>query len=153
MKALSISEKNHWERLMTLEAKYSLAARWLEYELVPLCLDQGVAILAWSPLHGGYLTGKYRRDQPLPEISRFRNLTDKSWKVDQPKLFDIIDELDKIAHRCNADFATNSFKLSPAKTGKLVNFRREDRSTAGGKYQSHRLGNGTGGCVPSGCRQ
>ena len=45
MKGLAISEKNGWEKFVTLEAMYSLAARWLELELIPACLDQGVAVL------------------------------------------------------------------------------------------------------------
>jgi aryl-alcohol dehydrogenase-like predicted oxidoreductase len=97
MKALAISGENGWEKFVTLESKYSLAARWLEYELVPLCLDQGVAILAWSPLHGGYLTGKYRRNRPLPAGTRFDSMQDRSWKVDPEKLFNIVEELEKIA--------------------------------------------------------
>ena len=55
MKGLAISEKNGWEKFVTLEAMYSLAARWLELELIPACLDQGIAILAYSPLHAGLL--------------------------------------------------------------------------------------------------
>jgi aryl-alcohol dehydrogenase-like predicted oxidoreductase len=97
MKSLAISGENGWEKFVTLESKYSLAARWLEYELVPLCLDQGVAILAWSPLHGGYLTGKYRRNRPLPAGTRFDSMQDKSWTVAPEKLFDIVEELEKIA--------------------------------------------------------
>jgi aryl-alcohol dehydrogenase-like predicted oxidoreductase len=97
MKSLAISEKNGWERFVTLESKYSLVCRGLEYELVPLCLDQGVAILAWSPLHGGYLTGKYRRGQPMPRGTRFANLEDKFWPVEPEKLFNIVDELERIA--------------------------------------------------------
>ena len=59
MKALAISGENGWERFVTLEAMYSLASRWLEFELVPLCLDQGLGVLAFSPLHGGFLSGIY----------------------------------------------------------------------------------------------
>ena len=56
MKALSISAKNGWENFVTLQAYYSLAARELEFELLPLCLDQRLGILVWSPLSGGFLT-------------------------------------------------------------------------------------------------
>ena len=54
MKSLAISREKGWESFVTLEARYSLVSRMLEYELVPVCLDQGIAILAWSPLQGGY---------------------------------------------------------------------------------------------------
>jgi len=102
MKSLAISDKNGWERFATLEARYSLVSRMTEYELVPVCLDQGVAVLCWSPLHGGYLSGKYRRDKPLPEGSRFNSLEDKFFAVDAEKLFNIIDELDTIAQEHHA---------------------------------------------------
>jgi len=58
MKALAISEKQNLEKFITLQAYYSLVARELENELVPLCLDQNLGILPWRPLGGGFLTGK-----------------------------------------------------------------------------------------------
>jgi aryl-alcohol dehydrogenase-like predicted oxidoreductase len=98
MKSLSISERNGWEKFMTLEAMYSLVSRWLEFELVPICLDQGVGILVFSPLHGGYLTGKYRKGQPWPEGTRFKK-AEKSggWPVDMDELYNIIEVMDGIA--------------------------------------------------------
>ena len=99
MKGLSISEKNRWEKFVTLEALYSLAARWLEHELIPVCLDQGIAILAYSPLHAGSLTGKYRRGEPWPQDTRIATQPDagEKWPIDKEKLFSIVDELTKIA--------------------------------------------------------
>ena len=70
MKALAISYEWNLERFITLQAHYSLLARELENELVPLCLDQGLGILTWSPLSGGFLSGKYRRGQPRPQGAR-----------------------------------------------------------------------------------
>jgi aryl-alcohol dehydrogenase-like predicted oxidoreductase len=126
MKALSISEKNGWEKFVTLESKYSLACRGLEYELMPLCLDQGVAILPWSPLHGGYLTGKYRRGQPLPTGTRFASLEDKFWPVEPEKLFNIVDELDRIAkeHRATvSQSALNYLLQKPGVVSLIVGMR------------------------------
>jgi aryl-alcohol dehydrogenase-like predicted oxidoreductase len=51
---------------------YSLVGRDVEHEVVPLCLKEGLALLPWSPLAGGFLTGKYRLDKPeKPAGSRF----------------------------------------------------------------------------------
>jgi aryl-alcohol dehydrogenase-like predicted oxidoreductase len=98
MKCLAISEKYGWNRFITLESMYSLAARSLEYELIPLCLDQGVSVLAYSPLHAGLLSGKYRRDQPWPEGTRIRSQEEAgSWSFKPENLFRIVDELDRIA--------------------------------------------------------
>jgi len=98
MKCMAISEKNHWNKFVTLESMYSLAARGLEYECVPACLDQGVAILAYSPLHAGLLSGKYRRDKPWPTGTRIQSPEAAgAWSFKPGNLFRIIDILDKIA--------------------------------------------------------
>jgi aryl-alcohol dehydrogenase-like predicted oxidoreductase len=117
MKSLAISDQKGWERFATIEAKYSLASRGLEYEIVPLCLDQGVAILVWSPLHGGYLSGKYRRDQPWPAGTRFANLDDKFWSVEPEKLFNIVDELERIALEHNASVSQAALNYLLRKPG------------------------------------
>jgi aryl-alcohol dehydrogenase-like predicted oxidoreductase len=102
MKALGISERRGLQRFISQQIYYSLQARDAEYELVPVALDQGVGILVWSPLAGGLLSGKYRRDQQGPEGSR--QLTD--WNEppvrDQEGLYDIVDALVEIAEEHNA---------------------------------------------------
>jgi len=96
MKALGVAERRGLERFVSQQIYYSLQARDAEYELVPLALDQGVGILVWSPLAGGLLSGKYRRDQTGPEGAR--QLTD--WGEppvrDQEGLYDVVDVLVEI---------------------------------------------------------
>lgn len=77
----------------SLQPQYNLLARGIEMELVPLCLDTGVGILPWSPLGGGWLTGKYRRDERPTGSSRLgedpnrgveawdRRNTDRTWEI------------------------------------------------------------------------
>ena len=62
MKALAVADARGYERFAAQQVYYSLEARDAEYELVPLAVDQGLGILVWSPLAGGLLSGKYRRD-------------------------------------------------------------------------------------------
>jgi aryl-alcohol dehydrogenase-like predicted oxidoreductase len=62
-RALLLARSAGLAPLVTLQPQYSLLAREIEWELVPLCLDEGVGMLPWSPLGGGWLTGKYRRDE------------------------------------------------------------------------------------------
>jgi aryl-alcohol dehydrogenase-like predicted oxidoreductase len=97
MKALGISERRGFQRFVSQQIHYTLQARDAEYELVPAGLDQGVGILVWSPLAGGLLSGKYRRDQDMPEGSR--HLTD--WNEppirDEDKLYDTVDVIVEIA--------------------------------------------------------
>ena len=97
MKALGISERRGLQRFISQQIYYSLQARDAEYELVPVSLDQGVGILVWSPLAGGLLSGKYRRDEQGPEGSR--HLTD--WNEppvrNEDQVYDIVDALVEIA--------------------------------------------------------
>jgi VCBS repeat-containing protein len=97
MKALGISERRNYQRFVSQQIYYSLQSRDAEYELVPVSLDQGVGILVWSPLAGGLLSGKYRRNQDMPEGSR--HLTD--WNEppvhDEDQLYDIVEVLVEVA--------------------------------------------------------
>ena len=76
---------------------YSLQARDAENELVPISIDQGIGILVWSPLAGGLLSGKYRRNRQVPEGTRHFNNWGEPPIHDENKLFDIIDALVEIA--------------------------------------------------------
>jgi aryl-alcohol dehydrogenase-like predicted oxidoreductase len=70
MKALAVADAQHLNRFSAIQAYYSILARELEYEFVPMCLDQGLGILTWSPLAGGLLTGKYQGGTSDPPGTR-----------------------------------------------------------------------------------
>lgn len=69
-KALMLSEIHRWNAFISLQPEYSLLVRSTEWELLSFCREAGLAVLPWSPLAGGWLTGKYRKDQPPPSNSR-----------------------------------------------------------------------------------
>jgi aryl-alcohol dehydrogenase-like predicted oxidoreductase len=117
MKALAISDKRGWERFATLQALYSLLARELENEMVPLCLDQGLGILVWSPLSGGFLSGKYRRGKPQPKGTRLSGPQPSFIPHDIEKGYDIVEELDKIAKAHKATVAQTALNYLLAKEG------------------------------------
>jgi aryl-alcohol dehydrogenase-like predicted oxidoreductase len=117
MKALAISDKRGWDRFITLQALYSLLARELENELVPLCLDQGLGIMVWSPLSGGFLSGKYRRGKPQPKGTRLSGPQPRFLQVDEEKGFDIVEELDKIGKAHHATVAQAALNYLLAKEG------------------------------------
>jgi aryl-alcohol dehydrogenase-like predicted oxidoreductase len=96
MKALAISERLGLERFVSQQIHYTLQAREAEYELVPIAVDQGCSILVWSPLAGGLLSGKYRRDADTPEGRRLEGW-DEPPVYDSEKLYDTIDVLIEIA--------------------------------------------------------
>jgi len=93
MKALGTAGRLGLPRFVSQQIYYSLQAREAEYELIPAAVDQGLGVLVWSPLAGGLLSGKYRRDLQPPAGSR--QLTD--WNEppvrDQDALYEIVDVL------------------------------------------------------------
>ncbi|UOG74238.1 aldo/keto reductase [Hymenobacter tibetensis] len=95
MKALGYSTYNHLEKFVSLQAYYTVAGRDLERELVPLLLDQKVGLLVWSPLAGGFLSGKFTRDQQNEEGARRINFDFPP--VDKEKAYDILDVLRPLA--------------------------------------------------------
>ncbi|MGZ4192205.1 MAG: aldo/keto reductase [Solirubrobacteraceae bacterium] len=97
MKALGIAQRDHLARFVSQQIYYSLQERSAEYELIPLGLDQGLGTLVWSPLAGGLLSGKYRRDQDAPTGSRHLTDWDEPPVYDEDKLHDTIDVLVEVA--------------------------------------------------------
>ncbi|HEY7838021.1 MAG TPA: aldo/keto reductase [Terriglobales bacterium] len=99
MKSLAASERRGWERYVVHQVYYSLVGRDYESELMPLGLDQRVGAMVWSPLGWGRLTGKIRRGQPLPGISRLRSkrATDPGPPVAEEHLYRVVDALDEVA--------------------------------------------------------
>jgi aryl-alcohol dehydrogenase-like predicted oxidoreductase len=102
-KSLGISERKGLARFESVQAYYSLAGRELEREIVPLANDQRLAILPWSPLAGGLLSGKFARDTHGPEGAR--RTTFDFPPVDRDKAFRIIDVIRPIAERHAATVA------------------------------------------------
>jgi aryl-alcohol dehydrogenase-like predicted oxidoreductase len=117
MKALAISDKQNLERFITLQAYYSLVSRDLENELVPLCLDQKLGILPWSPLGGGFLTGKYRKGKGRPKNARRYDRESQFLQFDEEKGFDIVNELEKTAKNHNATIAQAALNYLLRKPG------------------------------------
>ena len=95
MKALGISDKSGFARFETVQAYYSIAGRELEREIVPVVEDQGLGVMVWSPLAGGFLSGKYTRDKRGDNDSR-RTVFDFP-PVDKERAYDIIDVMAPIA--------------------------------------------------------
>lgn len=95
MKALGYSTYNRLAKFVSLQAYYTVAGRDLERELVPLLLDQKVALMVWSPLAGGFLSGKYTRKGEQDKDSR--RVAFDFPPINKEKAFDIIDVLQKMA--------------------------------------------------------
>ncbi len=96
MKALSISDRLAIQRYISQQINYSLLAREAEHDLVAAGLDQGIGIMAWSPLQFGLLSGKFRRGQAKPPESRLNTL-DAPGAIDEERLYKIVDALAAIS--------------------------------------------------------
>lgn len=92
MKAIGISERLHLARFDSVQPRYNLFDRQIERELLPLCAEEGVGVIPYSPLGGGLLTGKYRRGSTPPAGSRYI-LFGRESQITEP----VLDGLDAMA--------------------------------------------------------
>ncbi len=134
MKALAVSEHTGLPRFVSQQIYYSLQARDAEAELVPVSIDQGLGILVWSPLAGGLLSGKYRRQgTDAPEGSRHLSGDwDEPPIYDQDKLYDTIEVLIEIGSARGVSAAQIALAYligKPAVTSVIVGARTEAQLT------------------------
>ena len=102
-KSLWVSDKHGYARYDSLQPHYNLAYRAeFERELMHLCKDQGIGVIPYSPLAGGFLTGKYRRDKPLPESARAENIRRRYFN---DRGFTILETVEAIAKEHNRTIA------------------------------------------------
>ncbi|MBD2757541.1 aldo/keto reductase [Spirosoma validum] len=115
MKANGIAEKNGWTKFISTQNYYSIAGRDLENEIVPMVQDQQMAILPWSPLAGGFLSGKYTRDNKPADDSRRMNFDFPP--VNQERAYDIIEAMQPIADAHSVSVARIALAWVLAKPG------------------------------------
>ena len=94
MKALGIADKHGWNKFVGLQYYYSLSSRDIEREVMPLALDQNLGVMPWSPLAGGFLSGKYTRNNEKAGDSR-RDVFDFP-PVNKERAYDIIDVITEV---------------------------------------------------------
>ena len=132
MKSLAVSEKYGLARYMAHQAHYSLLRREYEWELMPLALDQKVGTVVWSPLGWGRLTGKIRRGQPLPAVSRLQSKAaiDGGPPVEWDYLYQVVDALDEVALETGksvAQIALNWLLQRPSVATVIIGARNEEQ--------------------------
>lgn len=103
MKALGASRLHGWEEFRSIQAYYSIAGRELEREIIPLADDQNLAILPWSPLAGGFLSGKFTRANEGGADDRRTNFDFPP--INKERAYDIIDVLQEVAAAHSASVA------------------------------------------------
>ncbi len=128
VKALGISERRNLARFQSVQAYYNLAARDLERELGPMMTAEGVGLLVWSPLAGGFLTGKYPREGAKAGIGRRDNFDFP--KIDRERAYAVIDVMQPMAQSRNATLAQIAIAWllhQPVVTSVIMGARRPDQ--------------------------
>lgn len=120
-KSLWISDVRNLVRFDSLQPHYSYVHRAeFERELMPLCLDQGIGVIPYSPLAGGFLTGKYRRDTPLPDSARAEGVRSRYMNE---RGFAAVDKLEEAAQAHEATIAQTAIAwvlANPAVTSAII---------------------------------
>jgi aryl-alcohol dehydrogenase-like predicted oxidoreductase len=134
MKAMHASEVKGLEHFVTLQPQYSLVERHIEYEVIPACVDQGLGILPWGPLGGGFLSGKYKKDERPPEDSRIAGASDdleEAWgRRATERNWAIIDTLGAIADEMGKSYsqvALNWLLRKPGVTAPILGARKMEQ--------------------------
>ncbi|WP_419688091.1 aldo/keto reductase [Burkholderia theae] len=130
MKSLAAADRHGWSRYVANQVYYSLVGRDYEWDLMPLGADQGLGALVWSPLGWGRLTGKIRRNAPLPEGSRLHETASYGPPVDDARLYDVVDALDTIAEETGKtvpQIALNWLLQRPTVSSVIVGARNEEQ--------------------------
>jgi aryl-alcohol dehydrogenase-like predicted oxidoreductase len=129
MKALGISAKEHLAKFVSLQAYYTIAGRDLEREIIPLLDDQKLGLMVWSPLAGGFLSGKYTRNSTTEEG---RRTSFDFPPINKEKAFDIIDVMQFIAQKHHASVAQIALAWllhQPAVTSVIIGVKKTEQLT------------------------
>ena len=127
-KANGIAQQIGWSRFMATQSYYSIAGRDIEREIVPLALSENIGIMPWSPLAGGFLSGKYTRQNEKAGDSR-RDEFDFP-PINKEKAYDIIDVMIKIGqtHEVSAARIALAWMLKkPGVTSIIIGAKRKDQ--------------------------
>jgi aryl-alcohol dehydrogenase-like predicted oxidoreductase len=130
MKSLAISQKYGWARYAAHQVYYSLLGREYEWELMPLGIDQKIGALVWSPLGWGRLTGKIRRNHPMPAVSRLGKTAENGPPLTTERVYDVVDAIDRISEQNGktvSQIALNWLLRRPTVSSVIVGARNEEQ--------------------------
>ncbi len=132
-KAVDVSRQHGWEFFSCLQPLYNLLDRTLEWELIPVCENEGIGVIPWSPLRGGWLSGKYHRGmEKPPENTRIEAATQHGWSeawsaYANERTWSVIDVLLEVAQETEkspAQVALNWLLQRPAVTAPIIGARK-----------------------------
>jgi aryl-alcohol dehydrogenase-like predicted oxidoreductase len=131
-KAIDMSRANGWEPYTCLQPQYNLLTRTIEWELTDVCLNEGIGIIPWSPLRGGWLSGKFRRGMTAPaEGSRIEKAEQQGWgeswsRYNNEFTWQVIDVLIQVSEEVGktpAQVAINWLLQRPGVTAPIIGAR------------------------------
>lgn len=132
-KFMDLSKQVGWEGFVSLQPLYNLLDRSIEWELLPVCQNEGIGVIPWSPLRGGWLSGKYHRgmDGP-PSGSRVKKAEEEGWGeawsiYNTEHTWSVIDELFAVAEEADktpAQVALNWVLNRPGITAPIIGVRK-----------------------------
>ena len=128
MKANAIAEKMGWTKFIASQNFYSIASRDIEREIIPMAISEEISIMPWSPLAGGFLSGKFTRNIEKAGDSR-RDIFDFP-PINKTKAFDIIDVMNKIGKDHNGSVARVALAwllTKPGVTSIIIGAKKKDQ--------------------------
>jgi aryl-alcohol dehydrogenase-like predicted oxidoreductase len=104
--AVALQDRNGWSPFVSLQPQYSLVERSAELELLPFCRAAGIGVIPWGPLGAGFLSGRYRRGEAMPEGSRMAEASDDLEEAAHRRAiernFQVVDAAERIARERGA---------------------------------------------------
>jgi len=133
-RAAQLADRNDWAMPVSLQPQYNMLAREVELDLVPLCLERDLGILPWSPLGGGWLTGKYRRGEQPTGATRLGEDPNRGLEAyglrDEERTWRILDGVEAVADARGVSMgqvALNWLRGRPGVTSVLLGSRTVDQ--------------------------
>lgn len=133
-KTVDVAERHHLVVPVTLQPAYSLLVREIEWEIIPACLENGLGLLPWSPLGGGWLSGKYTRDQRPAGATRLGEDPDRGIEAYERRstqhTWDVLDAVQAVAEQRGASMAQVSLAWiadRPGVTSVILGARTTDQ--------------------------
>jgi aryl-alcohol dehydrogenase-like predicted oxidoreductase len=131
-KAIDLSRRMGWEPFVCLQPQYNLLCRSTEWELIPVCQNEGLGVIPWSPLRGGWLSGKYRRGMTEPPAGTRVAIAEEqgwseSWSVyNNERTWNLLDTLFAVAKEADkspAQVAISWLLRQPGVTAPIIGAR------------------------------
>jgi aryl-alcohol dehydrogenase-like predicted oxidoreductase len=138
-KAIDLSKQMGWEPFTCLQPLYNLLDRSVEWELLPVCQNEGLGVIPWSPLRGGWLSGKYRRGMAAPpQGTRVKMAEEHGWSeswstYNNERTWSVLDALFAIAEQVGkspAQVAINWLLQRPGVTAPIIGARNLEQLTS-----------------------